>query len=184
MSVNLKSSGDLLAVLSESYGANQLNGTKYTKESPYIIEGTKADNYITLDNQCQVIPGKVYYLAAVCEPGWADKHLPGEAGYGLGTIWLYLSQNYDASSYNYNTAVCFNNTSTNKVAEGVWKYTIPTDRNMARIRLNTYSDGSETTVQVKWYNIALIAEEDYVGPGAPSARILSDTISVKEIFEM
>lgn len=180
--MSIKKSGDMTGILTEGLSGNLLNGTRYTKDSPYIITGTKSDNYATTDNYCAVTAGKVYYLVATCYPGWSPQHGYSENSNGKGTIWLYLKKTFDASNYGYDTPVCFTANSATKVAEGVWKYIIPTEMNMARIRLNTYADGTNS-VTVKFWDIALIPEDEYSGNGAPAMRQLDGAVTVKEIIE-
>ena len=143
----------------ESAGANLLiNSEKYTKDSPYIVTGTKSDLCIETNQYCRVTPGKTYYLTSQTDKEWNSGHNNGNKD--KVTIWLYIMQEYDPSNiYKYKTPVCF--TSSNWVSKGIWKYTVPSDCNMARIRYNEYSDGT-TTVTAKFWDTMLIPAEYFV----------------------
>lgn len=143
----------------EPEGANILfNAGKYTALNPYILTGTGNDIIATLDMYCQVMPGNTYYLTCKLDKEWSSSHGDANAR-GKGTIWLYLNKTYDSSNMGYDNPVLF--TSTSAIKPGVWKYTIPSGYNMARIRLNTYSDGTNS-VTCKFWDICLIPEKYYV----------------------
>lgn len=84
-----------------------INSGKYTVTSPYVISGTTGDNYNETDMYCQVTPGKQYYLLGNCS-SWSPAHGPKSSTYGKGTLWLYLSETYNPSSFGYKTPVCYN----------------------------------------------------------------------------
>lgn len=148
----------------ESLGTNQLNGTHYTKENPYILSSTSGDAYVHLDNECKVTPGKTYYLLCQCDKDWSPSHGYSTESFYKATFWLYLNKTYDQSNWGYDLPACF--TSKNMTANGIWRYTIPSGYNMARVRLNSYSDGSQITL--KFWDIAIIPEEYYVSITPPT----------------
>lgn len=164
----------------ESNAMNQLNGTRYTNENPYILTGTSNDIYRAIDNECKVEPGSTYYLMCQCNKEWSPRH-----GYlenvskGKVTIWLYLSKEYNKDSYSYDSPISF--TSSNMITNGVWKYTIPSGYNMVRIRVNTYSDG-ETQITAKFWDIALIPEKYYIS-STPPTKIHHLSILERTLFQ-
>lgn len=144
----------------EPEGANILyNAGKYTALNPYVLTGTGSDIIATLDMYCEVTPGNTYYLTCRLDKEWSASHGYSESTKGKGTIWLYLSKTYNASNMGYDNPVCF--TSSSYIKPGVWRYTIPSDYHMARIRLNTYSDGTNS-VTCKFWDICIIPEKYYV----------------------
>lgn len=171
------------SVIKESHGTNVLtNSEKYTADSPYIVTGTAADLYKETDMYGQVTPGKTYYFISNTDKEWNNGH--GNGNKDKVTIWLYVSEKFDATSYGYKTPVCF--TSANWVSKGIWKYTIPTGCNMVRVRYNEYSDGS-TTVTAKFWDTKLIPEESYV-PTVPLSNqigmhVSASNFSTGELFE-
>ena len=171
----------------ESDAMNLFKGTNYTYEKPYVLSGTANDIYLLIDNYCQVTPGKTYYYLAKCDTEWSDKHGYFEDTKGKATMWLYLCKVYDESNRGYDKPVRF--TSKNMIADGVWKYTIPDGYNMARVRVNTYSNGTDT-VTVKFWDMKLIPAEYYVNSSLSLSLSLSslhvgkDYISSGEIMEI
>lgn len=177
--MQVKKNGILQAAgIHECQGMNILNGTYANQTNPWIFGGTSNDIILVTNNVARITPGKVYYLVAKCDIGWAPAHL-ADAAFGKGTIWLYCCKKYDESNSEYDAAVCF--TSTNWVKEGVWKVTVTDDFTMARVRLNTYSDGSKK-VTAKFWDIALIPEEYYTGLG--SSKLFGDKCISNEIVEV
>ena len=171
----------------ESEGANiLLNTEKYTKNSPLTLSGTSGDIIRVTDMYNRVAPGETYYLTCKTDSEWADEHGYTESRKGKVTIWLYLINTYDPNNYGYDYPVNFNANSSNKVKDGIWKYTIPDGYNMARVRFNTYSDGANS-VTCKFWDVRLIPEKYYV-PSTPensvSLHIGKDYISAGEIYEI
>lgn len=165
--------------IDETQGMNILSGPYKTSSDPYIITGKDVDMFYVTSNVSRVIPGKTYYYVAKCSPTWSAAHAGGSGSYGKCTIWLYFSKTYDASNYDYDTPICYN--SSNWIREGVWKVTVPADMNMVRVRVNTYSDGTNS-VTAKFWDITLIPEEYFVGNGS-STKIFTDKCISKEIVE-
>lgn len=168
----------------ESKGTNiLLNAEKYTMSNPWVLTGTVRDIITATDMYCRVTPGKAYYFTCQTDSQWASDHLGNK---GEVTIWLYLLKTYDPSNTGYDSPILF--TSSDWVAKGIWKYTIPDGYNMARVRLNTYSnDGNAVTC--KFWDVRLIPEKYYV-PSTPtpgnsaSLRIGKDYISAGELIEI
>lgn len=159
----------------ESYGSSILeNSYIYTPEAPYSLTGTSGDIIYTTTLYSKVNPNQTYYLCADCT-SWSDGHGYSDARKGKGTIWLYLSTEYNPSNMGYNTPVCF--TSSNWIQPGVWRYTMSNTANMARIRLNTYSNGTDS-VTCKFWNIRLIPEKYY------KAHMGKDFISATDFYEI
>ena len=172
-----------VSAIYESAGANLLiNSEKYTKDNPYIVTGTASDLYVETDQYCRVTPGKTYYLTCQTDKEWNSGHNNGNKD--KVTIWLYVSVEYNPNSYGYKTPLCY--TSSNWISKGVWRYTVPSDCNMIRIRYNEYSDGS-TTVTAKFWDTKLIPAEYFVAtpPSQNSASMLigNGFISTGEIVE-
>ena len=167
----------------ESEGANiLLNTEKYTKNSPFTLSGTSGDIISVTDMYNRVAPGDTYYLTCKTDSQWASGHWGNK---GEATIWLYLLKTYDPSNYGFDSPILF--TSSNWVAKGIWKYTIPDGYNMARVRLNTYSnDGNAVTC--KFWDVRLIPEKYYVSStptgNSASLRIGKDYISAGEFIEI
>ena len=167
--------------INESLGMNILNNAyKYTRTNPYVVSGTNSDIIATTDMFARVSSGETYYLSCKVSPGWSPSHGYSDASKGKATIWLYLSKTYNESNYGYDSPILF--TSTSAVTEGVWKYTIPAGYNMARIRLNTYSNGTNS-VTCKFWDISLIPEKYYVGNGVGS-KIGNDYVSFNQFYEI
>ena len=144
----------------ESSGTNLLiNSEKYTANNPYIVTGNRTDLYVDTDQYCRVTPGKTYYYICQTNAEWAPSHGLSDATQNKVTIWLYISKEYDPSKYGYTYPICF--TSANWISKGIWKYTVPSDCNMARVRYNTYSDGT-TTITKKFWDTKLIPAEYFV----------------------
>ena len=169
----------------ESEGTNiLLNSEKYTMTNPWIAASSSTDGYITTDMYCRVTPGEVYYFTCQTDSQWASGHFGNK---GEVTIWLYLLKTYDPSNLGYDSPILF--TSSNWVAKGIWKYTIPDGYNMARVRFNTYSDGANS-VTCKFWDVRLIPEKYYVPSTPPtsgnsvSLHIGKDYISAGEIYEI
>lgn len=182
--MKIEKSGIVNNTITESISQNLLTGTRYSRENPYILTGSESDIIATTNNYTQITPGKTYYLLCSSDKDWGPMHATnGQAeGLGKGTIWLYLLKTYDPSNYSYDLPVNF--LSTNMVSKGVWKYTIPEGYNMARVRLNTYSDGT-TPVTVKFWDIALIPEEFYTGPGAAAdIKFYNNFIVAQNFYEI
>lgn len=169
--------------IKESCGTNVLtNSDKYTADSPYVVSGTSTDLYVETDQYAQVTPGNTYYLTCSTDKEWNNGHVNGNKD--KVTIWLYVSEKFDAGAYGYKTPVCF--TSANWISAGVWKYTIPSGCNMVRVRYNEYSDGS-ATVTAKFWDTKLIPEAYYV-PILPASNqiemhISSSNVSTGELME-
>ena len=171
--------------INESSGANILfNSEKYTQASPYILSGTGGDIIAVPDMYNRVTPGETYYLTCKTNATWATAHAGGK---GQVTIWLYLSKTFNASNTGYDSPINFTSASSTKISDGVWKYTIPSGYNMARIRYNTYSNGTDS-VTVKFWDTFLIPAKYYVPEnptsGIPSFHLGKDYISAKEIYEI
>lgn len=177
----INKNGNAAGTVIESFAANILNGTRYTKANPYTLTGTSGDIIATTNNYSQVTPGKTYYVTAKCDSEWSPSHGYKETTAGKATIWLYLSKTFNASSMGFDSPICL--TSSGMLTDGVWKYTIPDGYNMARIRLNTYSDGTES-VTIKFWDIAMIPEEYYVSQETTAMKILSNEIVINEIIEI
>ena len=188
MGVQFKKNGTVsMNNLRESDGMNLLtNSEKYTAGSPYVVTGTGSDIIATTDMYCQITPGETYYLIAESNPGWADGHGYTDARKGKGIIWLYLSKVYNPDSTGYDSPVSFGTASSTKIRDGVWKYTIPSEYNMARIRLNTYSNGTDS-VTCKFWNVKLIPEKYYtthLNDSSPALKVGKDSIVSTEIYEI
>ena len=169
----------------ESSGANIFNNSqKYTSATPWVLTGTSGDIIATTDMYCQVTPGATYYFTCKTSSSWADGHGYNDSRKGKATIWLYLLRTYNASNNGFDSPICF--TSSNMIANGVWKYTIPSDMNMARVRYNTYSNGTDS-VTCKFWDTFLIPEKYYVPENfqsnTPSLHIGKDFISGREVYE-
>ena len=149
-------------------------------DKAFPVSGTSRDIIITTDLYTAVTPETTYYLQAKCDSGWADAHGYIESRKGKGTIWLYLYKKYDLSNYEYDSPICF--TSSNKISDGVWKYTIPSEYVAARIRLNTYSNGTDK-VTATFRDIHLIPEKYYI-TNTIKARFADDFVSCNEIIEL
>lgn len=167
----------------ESGGCILLNGAeKYTRSNPYTTTSASTDGWILTDMYAEITPNKTYYLCCETDCPWAKQH-PGNKGEV--TIWLYMLKTYDPSNFGFDTPYCY--TSSNWVRKGVWKITIPADFYMARVRFNTYSDGTNA-VTAKFWDIKLIPEKYFVASppltGVPSLHIGKDYISSGEIIEM
>ena len=164
----------------ESEGTNVLNNTeKYTKSNPYVLSGIGTDIIGVIDMYCRVTPGKVYYFTCQTDSEWASNHAGNK---GEVTIWLYLVKIYDPSNTGYDAPILF--TSSNWVEKGIWKYTIPDGYNMARVRFNTYSDGTDS-VTCKFWDTMLIPEKYYIPAGGTSSlHIGKDYISAGELIEI
>lgn len=178
---SINKNGNISATVLETPSSSIFNGTKYTKGNPCILTGTSKDIIATTDNYAKVTPKKTYYLCCKCNKDWSSSHGYSNTSAGKATIWLYMSKTFNESNMGYDSPVLF--TSTSMVADGVWKYTIPDGYNMARVRLNTYSDGSET-VSIKFWDIALIPEEYYTGQGSSALKMFNNSIILNEIFEI
>lgn len=178
---SIEKNGNVNATFVESMSGSIFNGTKYTRDNPCVLTGTSTDIIATTNNYTQVIPKKTYYLLCSCDSGWSPSHGYSEASAGKATIWLYMSKTFNANSMGYDSPVLF--TSASMIADGVWKYTVPDGYNMARARLNTYSDGTNS-VSVKFWDIALIPEENYVGQGGSAMKIYNNKIVTNEIIEI
>lgn len=170
----------------ESSGMNLLNNSqKYTSATPWVLSGTSGDNYVETDMYCQVTPGATYYFTCRTDCNWADGHGYTDSRKGKATIWLYLLKTYNASNTSYDAPICF--TSSNWVTTGVWKYTIPSEYNMARVRYNTYSNGTDS-VTCRFWDTFLIPEKYYVPESfqsnIPSLRMGSNFISARELIEI
>lgn len=165
-------------------GGNILRGTRYTEDNKYKHSGSTTDIYTPIDSFSRVTPGKEYYLTAKCSPGWAIDHTPGSnngSNKGKCTIWLYLSKTYNESNmHGYDYAWCYH--SLNWIKEGLWKVTMPSDVNMARIRVNTYSDGSETVTTYFW-DINLIPAEDFCNESTIPLRTSANKLVTNEMTE-
>lgn len=148
----------------------------------FSASGTSGDIIVTTDLYTAVIPNATYYLEAKCDSGWADGHGYTESRKGKGTIWLYLHNSYDANNYGFNYPVNFNSASSNKVADGIWKYTIPSGYVAARVRINTYSNDTDS-VTATFRGIHLIPEKYYISDKI-KARFADDYVSCDEIIEL
>ena len=167
----------------ESEGANiLLNAEKYIT---FTLSGTSTDIIAVTDMYNRVAPGETYYLTCKTDSEWADGHGYTEARKGKVTIWLYLLKTYNPSNTGHDAAKVF--TSANYgFNNGTWKYTIPDGYNMARVRFNTYSDGSEK-VTCKFWDVRLIPEKYYIASSvAPptSLHVGKNYISSKDILEL
>lgn len=158
-----------------------LNTEKYTRTNPYVLSGTSSDIYKGTDMYGAVVPGQTYYLYCQTDSEWADGHRYNDERKGKVTIWLYLVKTFDASNTGYDKPVCF--TSSNWVEKGLWKYTIPDEYNMARIRFNTYSNGTDT-VTCKFWDTMLILEKYHVRKNDISFHIAKNYISAVELYEI
>lgn len=190
MSVQFKKNGVISTNnLYESSGANILiNSEKYTEQTPYSITGINNDINVVTDMYAQVTPGETYYLLCEVNPEWADGHGYTENRKGKAIIWLYLSNAYNANNTSYDSAIAFScdSNSNTYIANGIWKYTIPNNINMARIRLNTYSNGTDS-VTCKFWNVQLISEKQYtthLNDLSPSLKVGKDFIISTEIYEL
>ena len=100
---------------------------------------------------------------------------------------LYLLKTYDPSNYGYDSPICFNTSSSNMVASGIWKYTIPTGYNMARVRFNSYANESNK-VTCKLWDTMLIPERYYITPSqltnTIALRVGKDYISTGKLYEI
>ena len=161
----------------ESDAMNLFKGRQYTSKNPYVLTGTTKDINLSIDNYCQVTPGKTYYYLAKCDTEWSDKHGYFEDTKGKATMWLYLCKVYDENNRGYDKPIRF--MSKNMIADGVWEYTIPDGYNMARVRVNTYSDGTDT-VTVKFWDMKLIPAEYYVNSSLSLHFMLERIISHQE----
>lgn len=148
----------------------------------FSASGTSSDIIVTTDLYAAVIPNATYYLEAKCDSGWADGHGYTESRKGKGTIWLYLHNSYDANNYGFDYPVNFNSASSDKVADGIWKYTIPSGYVAARVRINTYSDDTDN-VTATFRDIHLIPEKYYIS-NKIKARFADDYVSCNEIIEL
>lgn len=164
--------------LYESYSADILNNSyKYTQARPYVLTGTNSDLIATTDMYCEVAPGSVYYLTCKSDKSWSASHLAPDST-GKVTIWLYLLKTYNPSNTGFDNPICF--TSGNWIKEGIWKYSIPSDIHMARIRYNSYTDGINS-VTAKFWETHLIPEKYFIFPnelsdGNPKMRVFKDSI--------
>lgn len=176
----IKKNGNVHANIRESRSCNLFSGKKYTRDDPYILTGTGKDIIVTTDNYTRVTPGKTYYLLCSCYPSWSPSHGYSEASAGKCILWLYLRKEYDPSHMGFDSPILFS--ASNMISDGVWKYTIPADYNMARLRLNTYSDGTNS-VSTKFWDIYFIPEESYVGLYGPAMKLSNSTIVLDNIIE-
>ena len=188
MSVQFKKNGVVASGnIYESNATNLLeNAYKYTRENPYIVTGTSSDIIKVTDMYTQIIPGETYYLTCQTDSEWASSHGYSESTKGKVAIWLYLLKTFNASNTGYDLPILFNTSSSTFIRKGVWKYTIPSGYNMARVRFNTYSNGTDT-VTCKFWDVRLIPEKYYVpqvGDNAISLHIGDDYISAGEIYEI
>lgn len=155
----------------ESSGTNLLiNSEKYTANNPYILTGSRSDLYVDTDQYCRVTPGKTYYYTCQTDAEWASSHGATDATRNKVTIWLYVSKEYNPSDYSYTYPICF--TSSNWITKGIWKYTVPADCNMVRVRYNTYSDGT-TTITKKFWDTKLIPAEYFVATPPSKIRLFT-----------
>ena len=147
----------------ESDGTNILeNAQKYTKENPYVWSSAAKDGNVTTNMYCPVTAGKTYYLSCQCDREWGSSHST-TASMQKATIWLYLYKVYNPGNYGYDNPILFTTVSSGYLGKGLWKYTIPSGYTMARVRFNSYSDGS-IVLTTKFWDIELIPAEYYVTP--------------------
>lgn len=158
---------------------NILKGNNYTIENPCVLSGTNKDVFSEIHRFAKVTPGKKYYLTAKTTSPWASGHL---GDYGTVSIWLYLKKVYDETNWsNYDRPICFTKTGLSYIKDGLWYYTIPDGYNMASVRVNTYSNGTDQ-VTVNFWDINLIPEEDFI-QGTTGMRILNKQITTGELAE-
>lgn len=81
----------------------------------------------------------------------------------------------------YDTPVCF--TTSNQIADGIWKYTVPSGYHMIRIRTNTYSDGTNS-VTTKFWNIEVAPEDKCADERIAAMKVADNSACVEEIVEM
>lgn len=170
--------GIINGAVSESLSENILNGTHYSVDNPITVSGTASDIIKVTDNYAQVTPGETYYLMATCNGEWSPQHgYSADSSAGKACIWLYISKVFNTSSMSYDSPILF--TSKSMISTGVWKYTVPAGYNMARIRLNTYSNGTDT-VSLDFWNLALIPASLYT----KTLKINNTSVIATEIIEV
>lgn len=159
---------------------NILQGNTFPQENPFILGGKSTDIYDVTYQFAKVTPGKKYYLTAKSSTSWATKHFGDQ---GTANMWLYLSTSYDPEKWaGYNLPAVFSKDDAYWVDNGIWLYQIPSGYNMASIRVNTYSNGTDQ-VTVKFWDINLIPEEDFTPPPSRGMRILDKQITTRELVE-
>lgn len=133
---------------------------KYTEEDPFIAETTSTDGYQPTYQKAVVTPGETYYITAKTDCEWSPSHDTEEARTGHKvTLWMYLSKDWTAyEEYDDPVLLCKNNNYW--IKDGLWKITIPSDRNYVSMRVNQYSDGT-TSITAKFWDIAIIPEKYY-----------------------
>lgn len=160
-------------------GGNILEGTYANQNNKWNVTGNSVDIIHVTNNVAKVTPGKTYYLTCKTDKEWATVHTGPT---NTVAIWLYLCKTYNTTNTGYDNLVLFVKNDSNYIRDGLWKYTIPSGYNMARVRLNTYSqDGS--TITAKFWDIALIPEEQFADRKAKAGRILTDKIAFSDIIE-
>lgn len=165
-------------------GGNILEGTHKTIDDPWVITESSTDIIYVTDNLTKVTPGKTYYLTCQSDRPWGKAHLDAEttANHAV-TIWLYLYKVYNVSNYHaYDLPENFT-ARDHIIRQGLWKYTIPSGYTAARVRLNAYSDGSTPTT-AKFWDIALIPEEDFCDNSSTAIKINNSKIVSNEMMEV
>ena len=171
------------SLLITDIGGNILDGTHKTIDNPWVITGSSKDIIYVTDNLTKVTPGKTYYLTCQSDRPWGMHNTDEARANHTVTVWLYLYKTYNASNYNaYDLPKNFN-TRDYIIREGLWKYTIPSEYTAARVRLNAYSDGSTSTT-AKFWDIALIPEEDFCDNSSTAIKINNSKIVSNEMIEV
>lgn len=187
MSVDFKKNGIISSNnIHECKATNVLlNSENYTINNPYILSGTTSDLYKTTNMYQQVSPNETYYLCCNTDSEWSPKHGSDSNTIGKATIWLYEYEVFDPNSTSFTNSICFK--ASNMIANGIWKYTVNENINMVKVRLNTYTNGTDK-VTCKFWDILLIPEKYYINPNISSVnssmKIGKDFISSNNIYEL
>ena len=146
--------------LNSGYGNENLvpNLSQYTQLSPYIRKTSAVDGYVWMQGTTFICEPSTTYTIQVksdgtCVDTHGGSHSASEKAF---SIWLYLcNENTSKDPYTgqYDNPICLKNNNYSYEKKGnmyIWKYTTPSTTKYMSMRINGYSNGTDSTSIKFW----------------------------------
>lgn len=142
-------------------GRNLLTKSNRRKDNPFIVTGNSEDIYYSPLNlglgMVLVEPGQTYTIQCKTDGTWTDYH-GGSNRDPINkdcTLWLYVRYKDSSKPYgSYDAAIAllrsYNYSSKNNTGLATWIWTAPSNAHDIGIRLNGYSNGTDTITVNMW----------------------------------
>lgn len=159
--------------LNSGYGNENLvpNLSQYTQLSPYIRKTSAVDGCVWMQGTTFICEPSTTYTIQVksdgtCVDTHGGSHSASEKAF---SIWLYLcNENTSKDPYTgqYDNPICLKNNNYSYEKKGnmyIWKYTTPSTTKYMSMRINGYSNGTDST-SIKFWDFKIEKGKDLTYP--------------------